>query len=79
MAGQRGRDVLISIGDGDEPEAFFVVAGIRARDDQPDGGIGRGDDGAEPAGVARGDRGRGREARGGGRAAACSRTRCRMR
>jgi TP901-1 family phage major tail protein len=31
MAGQRGRDVLISIGDGDEPETFFEVAGIRAR------------------------------------------------
>ena len=31
MAGQRGRDVLISIGDGGEPEAFAVVAGIRAR------------------------------------------------
>ena len=31
MAGQRGRDVLISIGDGDTPEGFFVVAGIRAR------------------------------------------------
>lgn len=30
MAGQRGRDVLISIGDGDEPESFFSVAGIRA-------------------------------------------------
>ena len=31
MAGQRGRDVRISIGDGDEPEAFIEVAGIRAR------------------------------------------------
>jgi TP901-1 family phage major tail protein len=31
MAGQRGRDVLISMGDGDEPEAFVAVAGIRAR------------------------------------------------
>ncbi len=31
MAGQRGRDVLISIGDGDEPETFIDVAGIRAR------------------------------------------------
>jgi TP901-1 family phage major tail protein len=31
MAGQRGRDVLISIGDGGEPEAFVVVAGIRAK------------------------------------------------
>lgn len=31
MAGQRGRDVLISIGDGDEPESFVPVAGIRAK------------------------------------------------
>lgn len=31
MAGQRGRDVLISIGDGETPQAFFVVAGIRAK------------------------------------------------
>lgn len=31
MAGQRGRDVLIRIGDGGEPEAFISVAGIRAR------------------------------------------------
>lgn len=31
MAGQRGRDVLISIGDGEAPEGFLVVAGIRAR------------------------------------------------
>lgn len=31
MAGQPGRDVLISIGDGDEPETFALVAGIRAR------------------------------------------------
>lgn len=31
MAGQRGRDVVISIGDGDEPESFITVAGIRAR------------------------------------------------
>jgi TP901-1 family phage major tail protein len=31
MAGQRGRDVLISIGDGGTPEAFFAVAGIRAK------------------------------------------------
>jgi TP901-1 family phage major tail protein len=31
MAGQRGRDVLISIGDGEEDEAFFIVAGIRAK------------------------------------------------
>ncbi len=31
MAGQRGRDVLISIGDGDVPETFVPVAGIRAK------------------------------------------------
>jgi len=31
MGGQRGRDVLIAIGDGGEPELFFAVAGIRAR------------------------------------------------
>lgn len=31
MAGQRGRDVLISIGDGGSPEVFVTVAGIRAR------------------------------------------------
>lgn len=31
MAGQRGRDMLVSIGDGGDPEAFMVVAGIRAR------------------------------------------------
>lgn len=31
MAGQRGRDVLISIGDGEDPEGFVPVAGIRAR------------------------------------------------
>jgi TP901-1 family phage major tail protein len=31
MAGQRGRDVLIGIGDGEEPEMFIPVAGIRAR------------------------------------------------
>jgi TP901-1 family phage major tail protein len=31
MAGQRGRDVLIAIGDGDEPDAFVNVAGIRAK------------------------------------------------
>lgn len=31
MAGQRGRDVLISIGDDETPDAFFVVAGIRAK------------------------------------------------
>lgn len=31
MAGQRGRDVLITISNGEEPEAFVAVAGIRAR------------------------------------------------
>ncbi|MGE0741067.1 MAG: phage major tail protein, TP901-1 family [Hyphomonadaceae bacterium] len=31
MSGQKGRDVLIKIGDGDEPEAFVTVAGIRAK------------------------------------------------
>jgi TP901-1 family phage major tail protein len=31
MSGQKGRDVLIKIGDGEEPEAFVTVAGIRAK------------------------------------------------
>jgi TP901-1 family phage major tail protein len=31
MAGQKGRDVLIKIGDGETPEAFVTVAGIRAK------------------------------------------------
>ena len=31
MGGQRGRDVLIRIGDGEEPEGFVTVAGIRSR------------------------------------------------
>lgn len=31
MGGQRGRDVLVKIGDGGEPEAFVAVAGMRAR------------------------------------------------
>ena len=31
MAGQRGRDVLVSIGDGGLPESFVLVAGIKAR------------------------------------------------
>jgi len=31
MGGQRGRDVLIKVGDGGEPEMFVAVAGIRAR------------------------------------------------
>lgn len=31
MAGQRGRDVLIRVGDGADPEAFVTVAGIRTK------------------------------------------------
>ncbi len=31
MTGQQGRNVLISIGDGGEPETYLLVAGIRAR------------------------------------------------
>ena len=31
MAGQRGRDMLIRIGDGGTPAVFVTVAGIRAR------------------------------------------------
>jgi TP901-1 family phage major tail protein len=31
MGGQWGRDVLIKIGDGGEPESFATVAGLRAR------------------------------------------------
>jgi TP901-1 family phage major tail protein len=31
MAGQRGRDVLIKVGDGGSPESFATVAGIRAK------------------------------------------------
>jgi TP901-1 family phage major tail protein len=31
MAGQKGRDVLIKIGDGGAPEQFVTVAGIRAK------------------------------------------------
>lgn len=31
MAGQKGRDVLIKIGDGGSPEVFITVAGIRAK------------------------------------------------
>jgi TP901-1 family phage major tail protein len=31
MPGARGRDVIVKIGDGGEPETFTVVAGIRAR------------------------------------------------
>lgn len=31
MAAQRGKDILLKIGDGGEPEAFVTVAGLRAR------------------------------------------------
>jgi len=31
MAGQKGRDVLIKIGNGGDPETFATVAGIRAK------------------------------------------------
>lgn len=31
MAGQKGRDVLIKMGDGGAPETFLTVAGIRAK------------------------------------------------
>lgn len=31
MSGQKGRNVLIKIGDGDDPETFVTVAGIRAK------------------------------------------------
>ena len=31
MSGQKGRDVLIKIGDGAEPEVFTTIAGIRAK------------------------------------------------
>ncbi len=31
MAGQKGRDVLIKIGDGGAPENFVTVAGVRAK------------------------------------------------
>jgi TP901-1 family phage major tail protein len=31
MAGQKGRDVLIKIGDGGAPEIFVTVAGVRAK------------------------------------------------
>lgn len=31
MSGQKGRDVLIKIGDGGAPEAFATIAGIRAK------------------------------------------------
>lgn len=31
MAGQRGRDVLVRMGDGGDPEAFTTLAGLRAK------------------------------------------------
>ncbi|MES1202193.1 MAG: phage major tail protein, TP901-1 family [Pseudomonadota bacterium] len=31
MAGQKGRDVLIKIGDGGSPESFVTVGGVRAK------------------------------------------------
>jgi TP901-1 family phage major tail protein len=31
MTAQRGRDLLIKIGDGDDPESFTAVAGLKAR------------------------------------------------
>lgn len=31
MAGQKGRDVLLKIGDGGAPEAFTTIAGVRAK------------------------------------------------
>ena len=31
MAAQRGKDLLLKIGDGGEPETFVTVAGLRAR------------------------------------------------
>ncbi len=31
MAGQRGRDIEIKVGDGGDPQTFMSVAGIRAR------------------------------------------------
>ncbi len=31
MAGQKGRDVLIKIGDGGTPESFTTIAGVRAK------------------------------------------------
>ncbi|MGE3142551.1 MAG: phage major tail protein, TP901-1 family [Hyphomonadaceae bacterium] len=31
MAGQKGRDVLLKIGDGGAPETFATVAGVRAK------------------------------------------------
>lgn len=31
MAGQKGRDILLKIGDGADPEVFTTIAGIRAK------------------------------------------------
>lgn len=31
MSGQKGRDVLIKIGDGEDPESFVTIAGVRAK------------------------------------------------
>ncbi|MBI1360920.1 MAG: phage major tail protein, TP901-1 family [Alphaproteobacteria bacterium] len=31
MAGQRGRDMLVKVGDGGSPETFVVVAGLRTQ------------------------------------------------
>lgn len=31
MAAQRGKDILLKIGDGEDPEGFTTVAGLRAR------------------------------------------------
>ncbi|HYF21854.1 MAG TPA: phage major tail protein, TP901-1 family, partial [Caulobacteraceae bacterium] len=31
MAAQRGKDMLLKIGDGADPQAFTTVAGLRAR------------------------------------------------
>ncbi|MDO8295088.1 MAG: phage major tail protein, TP901-1 family [Caulobacter sp.] len=31
MAAQRGKDILLKIGDGGEPQTFMTVAGLRAR------------------------------------------------
>lgn len=31
MSGQKGRDVLIKISDGEDPESFVTIAGIRAK------------------------------------------------
>lgn len=31
MAGQKGRDILVSISDGEAPETFVTIAGVRTR------------------------------------------------